>query len=78
MFDLNVEYFIGMPSWVAAGDPGYGTRVPASPRSPLDREAASAPIAYAVHTDVAFDPRQPHRARLRFETGQQLRGPGKR
>ena len=24
VFDLNVEYFIGMPSWVAAGDPGYG------------------------------------------------------
>ncbi|HKP18754.1 MAG TPA: cyclase family protein [Gaiellaceae bacterium] len=24
MFDLNVEYFIGMPSWVAAGDPPYG------------------------------------------------------
>ena len=22
VFDLNVEYFIGMPSWVAAGDPG--------------------------------------------------------
>ena len=21
VFDLNVEYFIGMPSWVAAGDP---------------------------------------------------------
>jgi kynurenine formamidase len=24
LFDLNVEYFIGMPSWVAAGDPPYG------------------------------------------------------
>ena len=24
VFDLNVEYFIGMPSWVAAGDPPYG------------------------------------------------------
>ncbi len=23
VFDLNVEYFIGMPSWVAAGDPKY-------------------------------------------------------
>lgn len=24
VFDMNVEYFIGMPSWVAAGDPPYG------------------------------------------------------
>jgi kynurenine formamidase len=24
LFDLNVDYFIGMPSWVAAGDPPYG------------------------------------------------------
>ena len=24
VFDLNVEYFVGMPSWVAAGDPPYG------------------------------------------------------
>jgi kynurenine formamidase len=23
VFDLNVDYFIGMPSWVAAGDPNY-------------------------------------------------------
>jgi len=23
VFDLNVDYFIGMPSWVAAGDPKY-------------------------------------------------------
>ena len=25
LFDLNVEYFIGMPSWVAAGDPPTGS-----------------------------------------------------
>jgi kynurenine formamidase len=24
LFDLNVDYFVGMPSWVAAGDPPYG------------------------------------------------------
>ncbi len=24
VFDLNVDYFVGMPSWVAAGDPPYG------------------------------------------------------
>ena len=24
LFDMNVDYFIGMPSWVAAGDPPYG------------------------------------------------------
>ena len=23
VFDLNVEYFMGMPSWLAAGDPKY-------------------------------------------------------
>ncbi len=23
VFDLNVEFFMGMPSWVAAGDPNY-------------------------------------------------------
>ena len=36
MFDLNVEYFIGMPSWVAAGDPGYGIWMTHTPQGSIN------------------------------------------
>ena len=36
MFDLNVEYFIGMPSWVAAGDPGYGIWMTHTPQGSVN------------------------------------------
>ncbi len=36
VFDLNVEYFIGMPSWVAAGDPGYGFWLTHTPQGSIN------------------------------------------
>jgi len=36
VFDLNVEYFIGMPSWVAAGDPGYGIWMTHTPQGSIN------------------------------------------
>ena len=36
LFDLNVEYFIGMPSWVAAGDPGYGIWMTHTPQGSIN------------------------------------------
>jgi hypothetical protein len=36
LFDLNVEYFIGMPSWVAAGDPGYGIWMTHTPQGSVN------------------------------------------
>ena len=35
VFDLNVEYFIGMPSWVAAGDPPYGIWMTHTPQGSI-------------------------------------------
>jgi kynurenine formamidase len=35
LFDLNVEYFIGMPSWVAAGDPPYGIWMTHTPQGSI-------------------------------------------
>ena len=36
VFDLNVEYFIGMPSWVAAGDPPYGIWMTHTPQGSIN------------------------------------------
>ncbi len=36
VFDLNVEYFIGMPSWVAAGDPKYEIWMTHTPQGPVN------------------------------------------
>ena len=36
LFDLNVEYFIGMPSWVAAGDPPYGIWMTHTPQGSIN------------------------------------------
>jgi len=35
LFDLNVEYFVGMPSWVAAGDPPYGIWMTHTPQGSI-------------------------------------------
>jgi kynurenine formamidase len=35
LFDLNVEYFVGMPSWVAAGDPPYGICMTHTPQGSI-------------------------------------------
>jgi kynurenine formamidase len=46
VFDLNVEYFIGMPSWVAAGDPPYGIWMTHTPHgSVIDNLAGVGPSA---------------------------------
>ena len=34
VFDLSVDYFMGMPSWVAAGDPKYNIYMTHTPRGP--------------------------------------------
>jgi kynurenine formamidase len=36
VFDMNVEYFIGMPSWVAAGDPPYGIWMTHTPQGSIN------------------------------------------
>jgi kynurenine formamidase len=36
VFDLNVEYFLGMPSWVAAGDPPYGIWMTHTPQGSVN------------------------------------------
>jgi kynurenine formamidase len=36
VFDLNVEYFIGMPSWSAAGDPPYGIWMTHTPQGSIN------------------------------------------
>jgi kynurenine formamidase len=36
VFDLNVEYFMGMPSWLAAGDPKYEIWMTHTPRGSVN------------------------------------------
>ena len=36
VFDLNVDYFIGMPSWIAAGDPTYGIWMTHTPQGSVN------------------------------------------
>jgi kynurenine formamidase len=36
LFDLNVDYFIGMPSWSAAGDPPYGIWMTHTPQGSIN------------------------------------------
>ena len=36
LFDLNVEFFVGMPSWVAAGDPPYGIWMTHTPQGSIN------------------------------------------
>ena len=42
VFDLNVEYFIGMPSWVAAGDPPYGIWMTHTPQGSINDNLSGA------------------------------------
>jgi kynurenine formamidase len=42
VFDLNVEYFIGMPSWVAAGDPPYGIWMTHTPQGSVNDNLSGA------------------------------------
>jgi kynurenine formamidase len=45
VFDLNVEYFIGMPSWQAAGDPPYSITMTHTPRGSVNDDLSGAGVA---------------------------------
>jgi kynurenine formamidase len=52
VFDLNVEYFIGMPSWVAAGDPPYGIWMTHTPQGSVNDDLSGA--SAAVHRKYSY------------------------
>jgi kynurenine formamidase len=43
LFDLSVEYFLGMPSWLAAGDPPYGIWMTHTPGGTLNEGLGGRP-----------------------------------
>jgi hypothetical protein len=42
VFDLNVEYFLGMPSWQAAGDPAYSILMTHTPQGSVNDNLSGA------------------------------------
>jgi kynurenine formamidase len=52
VFDLNVEYFIGMPSWVAAGDPPYGIWMTHTPEGSVNDNLSG--VGSAVHKKYSY------------------------
>lgn len=52
MFDLNVEFFIGMPSWVAAGDPPYGIWMTHTPQGSVNDNLSG--VGSAVHKKYSY------------------------
>ncbi len=52
VFDLNVEYFIGMPSWVAAGDPPYGIWMTHTPPGSVNDNLSG--VGSAVHKKYSY------------------------
>ena len=52
VFDLNVEYFIGMPSWVAAGDPPYGIWMTHTPQGSVNDNLSG--VGGAVHEKYSY------------------------
>ncbi|HEY7732261.1 MAG TPA: cyclase family protein [Gaiellaceae bacterium] len=52
VFDLNVEYFIGMPSWVAAGDPSYAIWMTHTPQGSVNDDLSGAPAH--VHEQYSY------------------------
>ena len=52
VFDLNVEYFIGMPSWVAAGDPGYGIWMTHTPQGSVNDNLSG--VGSHVHEKYSY------------------------
>ena len=52
VFDLNVEYFIGMPSWVAAGDPPYGIWMTHTPHGSINDNLSG--VGAAVHERYSY------------------------
>ncbi len=52
VFDLNVEYSIGMPSWVAAGDPPYGIWMTHTPQGSVNDDLSG--VGSAVHKKYSY------------------------
>ena len=52
VFDLNVEYFLGMPSWVAAGDPPYGIWMTHTPQGSINDTLSG--VSSAVHEKYSY------------------------
>ena len=52
LFDLNVEYFIGMPSWVAAGDPPYGIWMTHTPQGSINDNLSG--VGSHVHEKYSY------------------------
>jgi kynurenine formamidase len=52
VFDLNVDYFIGMPSWVAAGDPAYGIWMTHTPQGSINDNLSG--VGSAVHKKYSY------------------------
>ncbi len=52
VFDLNVEFFVGMPSWVAAGDPPYGIWMTHTPEGSVNDNLSG--VGSAVHKKYSY------------------------
>jgi kynurenine formamidase len=52
VFDLNVEFFIGMPSWVAAGDPPYGIWMTHTPQGSVNDNLSG--VGSQVHETYSY------------------------
>jgi kynurenine formamidase len=52
VFDLNVEYFVGMPSWVAAGDPPYGIWMTHTPEGSVNDNLSG--VGSEVHEKYSY------------------------
>jgi kynurenine formamidase len=52
LFDLNVEYFVGMPSWVAAGDPPYGIWMTHTPKGSVNDNLSG--VGSEVHEKYSY------------------------
>src|SRR5262245_40187452 len=52
VFDLNVEFFIGMPSWVAAGDPPYGIWMTHTPQGSVNDNLSG--VGGKVHETYSY------------------------
>jgi len=52
VFDLAVDYFVGMPSWAAAGDPRYQMWMTHTPQGSVNDRASGAPAQ--VHEKYSY------------------------
>ncbi|MGH3029132.1 MAG: cyclase family protein, partial [Gaiellaceae bacterium] len=52
VFDLNVEFFVGMPSWVAAGDPPYGIWMTHTPKGSINDNLSG--VGSEVHETYSY------------------------